>query len=254
MTRRRLALLLAALLLASSGCERIRAALEERQELTAEQRAIQAYSDATPAVNQAQGRFVQVWELAVKNEQVEPLRAAIEKDVDPALDAYVEALRGMPATTPDLARIHGLLVSAYSKLQADVKVFREALSEENRKEPVDALIAQLDELTKAEDTYRRELKSYYEKHNITLITEKGVENDPAKGAEGAEGPATGAKRTAPAGGTPDKPAAGAPDKATAGTPDEPANAPEPSKAIPEPGPGDIPPAVDPAEPASDASP
>lgn len=238
MTRRRLALLLAALLLAMSGCDRIRAALEERQELTAEQRAIQAYSDATPHVNQAQQRFVQAWEQAVKNEKVEPLREAIEKTVDPALEEYLAALREMPTSTPDLQRIHGLIVSAYGKLQVDVKTFREALNEENRKEPVDALIAQLDDLTKAEDAYRRELKGYYEKHNITLVLEKNEATE-----DGAEGPSTGATRAAP----PTKPALEpAPQDAAAPSPTE--LAPPAGASAPPAGAG-AQPAADPAPPA-----
>lgn len=214
--RRRIALLLAAALLASTGCDRIRAALEERQELTDQQRAIQAYSDATPKVNLAQQRFVQAWELAVKNEQVAPLEEAIEKQVVPALDAYVKALREMPAGTPDLKRIHGLLLSAYETLQTDVAAFIEALSEENRKEPVDALVERLEALTRAEDAYRKELKAYYESHNITLISEKTDEPDDPDDDRPAAAPSGGSEGQLP------PPAAPTPDAAAPPEPAAPA--------------------------------
>lgn len=180
-----------ALLVPLSGCERIRGALEDRRELTAEQQAIQAYSDATDKVNVQQQRFVQAWERAVKNEEVTPLKTAVEKEVIPALTDYLGALRKMPTATPELERIHSVIVAAYEATLQDLQTFVTTLSEENRKEPVDLLIARLSALSKAEEEYRKDLKAYYEKHNITLIQDKQEASQPAGAAEGAPGAAKG---------------------------------------------------------------
>ena len=173
-----------ALLVPLTGCERIRGALEDRRELTAEQQAIQAYSDATDKVNAQQQRFVQAWERTVKNEEVTPLKTAVEKDVIPALTEYLGALRKMPTSTAELERIHAIIVGAYEATLQDLQTFVTTLSEENRKEPVDKLIARLSALSKAEEEYRKELKSYYEKHNITLIQDKQETGQTAGGAAG----------------------------------------------------------------------
>lgn len=245
MMRRRFALLLAALLLATTGCDRIRAALEERQELTDEQRAIQAYSDATPKVNLAQQRFVQSWELAVKNEQVAPLKAAIEKDVVPALDDYLKVLRSMPTGTPELERVHGIIIAAYVTMQSDVAAFRDSLSEENRKEPVDTLVERLGALTRAEDSYRKELKAYYEAHNITLVSEKTDEataahpaGDEAKRPD--QPPAPSPKADAEPGSATPSSSGGSADDSQAGSPAAPPSPAVQPDASPAPAGGDAP--------------
>jgi type II secretory pathway pseudopilin PulG len=216
-------LLLGALIPAATGCDRIRGALDSRRELTEEQRAIQAYSDATEQVNQKQQRFVQAWDQAVKNEEVEPLKKAIAKDVLPALEEYTAALRKMPTGTADLERIHGIVLAAYESTLEELKGFQTTLNEDNRKEPVDALIAKLAELSTSEQAYREQLKAYYEKHNITLIPDKqeqaeakGKAEAKAEPAEAKAEPAEAAEVPAPDQAPAPAPGGAAPEGAPAG--------------------------------------
>ncbi|NUN15353.1 MAG: hypothetical protein HUU55_17120 [Myxococcales bacterium] len=152
-----------------SGCEKKQQESAEDQALASEQRAIQRYSDETATIDPRLKKFVDAWDEAMRNEEVDTLTSAIRQRVLPALEEVITALTSVPTDTDRLKEAHTELVSAYRDFQAAVNLFLTEIREDNRRQPIGALLQALDTFNKKEESYRTKMRAYYQQYNVTLV-------------------------------------------------------------------------------------
>lgn len=152
-----------------SGCEKQQQESAEDQALAAEQRAIQRYSDETATIDPRLKKFVDAWDEAMRNEEVDTLSTAIRQRVLPALDDVITALATVPTDTEQLKEAHAELVAAYKEFQVAINSFLADIREDNRRQPIGALLQALDGFNKKEEGYRTKMRAYYQQYNVTLI-------------------------------------------------------------------------------------
>ncbi len=154
---------------ALAGCDEAEKANAQERAVEQEQKAIADYSSQVPTVDALQERFTEAWRQANERRDVKELKDAIEGAVLPALQAYVKAMNAMPTGSDALERIHRTLVDAHEARLTSFKDFVANLTEKNLIEQYEALLEGYDELRAAELSYRKELRSYYDRHRVTLV-------------------------------------------------------------------------------------
>jgi hypothetical protein len=249
------AVLMPALLacLGASGCMRPEQT-ERQQRILKEQEAILRYSDKVPEADELQSEFSEEWRKANEIKELKAFKDAMSARVIPALERYVTGLKMMPAETPDLGQVHGLIVQAYGQGVTAFKAFVDGLDDDNVEERYKTLLQAMDEVAAAEKRYLNELSRYYARNRVRLAEPPESEAKPEPAAKPEPEPA--AKPAAAAEAKPEPAAAAepppAPDpKPAADSAPDPAAAAEPKPAAePEPAPA---PAAEPkpapAEPA-----
>lgn len=166
---RALHLLGAVLALATLGaCEEVKKGAEEEQKIAAEQAVIRAYAAKVPDVDQKLAAFLTAWERANEQRDLKALKDDLGANVKPAVAAHLEALAAMPTGSPELARIHAPLVSAYREASAAFDTFIATVTDETLDAEYAKLIAAMDKVSVAEDTYFAALKDHFAKHRMTL--------------------------------------------------------------------------------------
>jgi hypothetical protein len=161
-----------------TACEKVSRDRARVAALEQAQGAIERYSAASRAANGVHGEVLAAFQKANKSASLPDYRAAIQRDVLPAMDRFIERLRAMPTGTTELERVHGSLVTAYSEARADLAAYADAL--EGARDL--ARFAPIRErLQQRVGAYRSDLAAYYRDHNRQLRLE----------AEGVDAPSAG---------------------------------------------------------------
>ena len=136
------------------------------EQFTPAQRAAVTYSEAVRATDGPLNAFHEAWSAAHSEPDPDRFVQALKDQVVPALAAVVEVVSSVEAGDDALRAIHAPLVAAYRQTSDAVSVFVETSVDDNRKESMDQLVAELMALTVADAAYRKALKSHYRSHRI----------------------------------------------------------------------------------------
>lgn len=184
-----LAVGLAVLVVASAGCEKVRAERQRRAEQQAVAHAIEVYSSATESANAAHGEVLSAFGVANASTNLTDYKAALRTKVLPAMDAFIERLSKMPTGTPELGRIHGGLTEAYRRSRDAIGEFERGLQDPAGLPRFDAI---RDTLQQDVRRYNEQLRDYYARQGRQLRSEAGAAKDAggdrstsAKGADKA---------------------------------------------------------------------
>lgn len=172
------------------SCGRVDADRSRSAEDQRAQSAILAYSTASQQANGLHGDVIDAFHRANRAASLPDYRDAMAREVLPSMDRFIDRLRAMPTGSPELERIHGALLAAYSEARGDLALFVQGLqtaADLRRFDPI------RERLQKRIAAYRDDLEAYYRAHNRTLRL------DSADGDAPAAVPAT-APRAAPAAG------------------------------------------------------
>jgi hypothetical protein len=167
----------------AGGCEGLLGPSRLEQTIAAEQKAIEAYDAAIPAVDNLAGEFTTAWARAHRHSDPRMLRDDLKAHALPAAAAWLAALRGMPVQSNELKAIHEPLVSANAALVDALKTYAESPVDGDaaaRLAPVETAFAAM---RKAEIDYRRGLETWYAKNRTTLVAPAApAASDPAPDA------------------------------------------------------------------------
>ncbi|HRE89431.1 MAG TPA: hypothetical protein PK095_09845 [Myxococcota bacterium] len=150
------------------GCEEVKKGAEEEQKIAAEQAVIRAYAARVPDVDQKLAAFLAAWERANEQRDLKALKDDLAANVKPAVAAHLEALAAMPTGSPELAAIHAPLVLAYREAAAAFDTFITTVTDDTLDAEYTRLIAAMDRVSVAEDTYFAALEAHFAKHRMTL--------------------------------------------------------------------------------------
>ncbi|MSP90959.1 MAG: hypothetical protein EXR79_04015 [Myxococcales bacterium] len=166
--------LVVVLALASPSCKRI---AEDRARSAAARQAVSAiesYSAASLAANEAHRAVVVEFAAANRSTNLADYRRSLRERVLPAMDGFVQRLRAMPAATPDLATVHARLVTAYDKARRDIATFEAELMSPADLPRFDRIRTDLQEAVKA---YQQGLRTYYASHDRQLASDRAAGAD-----------------------------------------------------------------------------
>jgi hypothetical protein len=176
-----LATAVAVVALGAVACDKVDEDRAQSEAVAKAHAAIAAYSEAAQAANGLHGEVIDAFQRANRSSSLPDYRDAIRKEVLPAMDRFIERLRAMPTGTPDLDRIHGGLVKAYSEARDQLASYADNLNAAANLSEFQPIREQLRQRVAA---YRGDLEAYYRGQNRQL------RNEPAA-------PAAEATRTAP---------------------------------------------------------
>ncbi len=151
--------------LSLSGCGDAKADRERTEAAKQAQVAIAAYSAASQEANNLHGEVIRQFAKANSSTNLPDYREAMRRDVLPAMDRFVARLKGMPADTPQLKRIHGGLISAYTDARKDIAAFVDQLQTARDLERFAAIRKRLQQRVGA---YQSDLAAYYKNWNRQL--------------------------------------------------------------------------------------
>jgi DNA repair ATPase RecN len=134
--------------------------------LTPEQEAIQRYSEGTKKASVSLEAFVYAWNKTSLLQDATEKQTLLETDVLLSLRAYVTALEEVPTDTPDLTRIHGILLSAYAENLRQLEQYAEDSKRDPSPAHLNALVEKLTKLRVQEKQYQNELQQYYQTHQV----------------------------------------------------------------------------------------
>lgn len=112
--------------LALGGCDRVAGIFADRAEAKARKEArtaIDAYSTASQRANGAHAKVIEAFAKANTSRNLSEYKTAMRDQVLVRMSGFIELLEFMPAGTPELKRIHGILISAYKAAHADITKF-----------------------------------------------------------------------------------------------------------------------------------
>ncbi len=164
-------LVVLALALSFAACGKPAEDRARAAELQRTQAAIGAYSAASQAANSLHSDVIGAFQRANRSTSLPNYREAMQKDVLPAMDRFIERLSQMPTGTPELERIHGGLVQAYRDARSKLATYTESLQTARdlaRFAPI------REELQQRVAAYRSDLDNYYRGHNRQLRLEGGA--------------------------------------------------------------------------------
>lgn len=189
----RLCALAVVLAVACGGCKRI-AEDRARSEATAKAvAAIEAYSVASVAANDAHRAVVVEFAAANRSTNLADYRRALRERVLPAMDGFVQRLRTMPAATADLAAVHARLITAYDKARRDIATFEAELKSPTDLPRFDRIRTELQDAVKA---YQQGLRAYYASHDRQLASDRGGPDVAPAASRPTSAPATATPTTA----------------------------------------------------------
>jgi len=150
---------------ALGACAKAREDRARREAAAQVGQAIEAYSRASDAANNAHRDVIAAFAAANASGNLPDYKAALRTRVLPALDEFVARLAKMPADTPELKAIHARLIEAYRRARDDVAEFERTLSDPRGLAQFDAIRARLQGAVVA---YRNALADYYKRHDRQL--------------------------------------------------------------------------------------
>ena len=156
-------------LLSGGACDEVNKDTERERLVASEQSAISSYSREVPKADLHQEDFVKAWERANEIKGLKAFQDAMTAQVIPKLESYVSTLQSMPTESDELGRIHGTVVEGYAKAILAFQVFVDGLTEENVEARYKELLSTMEQVARAEKSYRRELKGYYARSRVRLV-------------------------------------------------------------------------------------
>lgn len=148
-------------LIIAGGCERISGIFGDRAKVQVENKArnaIDAYSAASEQANSAHRKVIEAFAKANGSRNLADYKTAMREQVIPRMTFFVERLEMIQAGTPELLRIHAILIAAYKKAQADIAKFVEALQSPGDLDKFNEIRKRLQSEVQH---YRTELDAYY---------------------------------------------------------------------------------------------
>lgn len=152
-------------LAAMGGCGEAKADRERAEAARKAQVAIASYSAASQEANNLHGEVIRQFAKANGATNLPDYREAMRRDVLPAMDRFVTRLKGMPTGTPQLKRIHGGLINAYTDARKDINAFVDKLQTARDLERFAAIRKRLQRRVAA---YQSDLAAYYKNWNRQL--------------------------------------------------------------------------------------
>lgn len=154
------ALVVAAGLIATAGCDKVR-----------EKQAIRRYASGAAVANQKLRPLRSLEAVLVERVKVGPpteLRTFLKERYLPAFAAYLEAVRAVPTGTDRLRAIHGAYVKALERAYEAHASFQEQLTAASLQpgwaEVTRVKVAQ----AAAEERYQRDIGAYYRQNDVKL--------------------------------------------------------------------------------------
>lgn len=155
-----------------TGCERLRAERQAAAATAAAVAAIQRYSTASDAANQAHRDVMAAFDKANRSPNLPEYKIALRGQVLPAMATFIARLRKMPAETPELKAIHGQLVDAYEQAGREIDDFEKSLE---AAEGLGRFADIRDHLQQRVKAYRESLARYYGRYRRELRLETAPE-------------------------------------------------------------------------------
>ena len=166
---RRITLSLLGFALLFTACDSVNRDTDAERQIVVEQKAIVAYSKGVPAADLQQTQFVRAWETANEIKGLKAFREAMEGEVIPRLNDYVNSLKSMPTGSSELKTIHTAVVGSYAEAVIAFSVFVDGLNEDNVESRYKTLLSEMDKVGAAEKTYHRKLREYYARSRVRLV-------------------------------------------------------------------------------------
>lgn len=177
-----LALALSLAAVAVTGCDRLRGDRAQNAAAQAARKAIDAYSKASERSNGAHQAVLQAFKTANAASSLGGYRQAMRDEVLPRMNEFVGRLDAMQAGTPELQKIHKILVEGYRAALTEIGGFVDKLEKPSDLSRFEDIRTRLQERVRL---YRDELDRYY-KQNQRLLRGGG----PAEGAVSTATPVT----------------------------------------------------------------
>lgn len=163
------------------GCDKISGIFGERAEVVAQRKArdaIDAYSKASEQANVAHRKVIEAFAKANGAKNLAEYKATMREQVLPRMTVFVERLELMQTGTPELQKVHNILVNAYQSARVDMAKFVDELQSPRDLGRFNEIRAQLQA---GVEKYRAALDAYYGRFSRKLRGgEKPV--DPPKSA------------------------------------------------------------------------
>lgn len=157
------------------GCDRVD---EDRDKVAARQKAqvaISAYSEASKAANGLHGEVIAAFQRANASASLADYREAMRREVQPAMDRFIERLQAMPVGTPELVRIHGGLITAYRDARNELSAYGDELQTAQDLARFAPIRERLQQRVAA---YRSDLEAYYGSQERQLKVEPAAVGGP----------------------------------------------------------------------------
>ena len=161
-------LLCATIVVMVGGCDRVSAIFGDRAKAQAQKSAdtaIDAYSKASEQANSAHRNVIEAFAKANSSRNLADYKKAMREQVIPRMTVFVERLELMTTGTPQLQRIHKILLAAYKKASVDMTAFVDTLQSPNDLGKFKKIRQDLQDNV---EHYRVELHKYYTNHNRKL--------------------------------------------------------------------------------------
>lgn len=156
----------------ATGCERLRAERKNAEATRAAVAAIQRYSTASDAANQAHRGVMAAFDKANRSPNLPEYKNALRTQVLPAMDAFIARLRTMPADTAELKAIHAQLVDAYEQARREIDDYEKSL---DSAEGLGRFADIRDHLQQRVKAYREALARFYSRYRRELRLDAGPE-------------------------------------------------------------------------------
>ncbi len=147
------------------NCQRMQEDRKAATDLRAAAEAIQRYSQASDAANQAHKAVMDAFDKANRSPNLPEYRTALRTLVLPALDAFVIKLKAMPTGTPPLKAIHAQLIEAYAQARLEIDDYEAGLRGADDLGRFGDIRSHMQQRVKA---YREALAKYYAKYQRQL--------------------------------------------------------------------------------------
>jgi len=161
-----------------AGCDKIKGDNQQSEEILQARAAIDAYSKASERANDAHARVIAAFAAANKSTNLAEYRSAMRNQVLPRMNEFVGRLDAMQTGTPELKRVHSVLVAAYRNALTDIRAFVDTLQSPSDLERFREIRRKLQQEVRR---YRTELDAYYVQFNRRLRGGQSAP-EPAKAA------------------------------------------------------------------------
>lgn len=152
------------------ACQKLRQERQESVQARTAGDAIQKYSQASDAANLAHKAVMDAFDKANRSSNLPDYKSALRTLVLPAMDTFLTQLRAMPTGTPELKRIHALLVDAYAQARREIDDYEAGLQSAEGLGRFTDIRTQLQQRVKA---YREALAKYYAQYQRQLRLDAG---------------------------------------------------------------------------------
>jgi hypothetical protein len=160
------------------GCDRAENALNERESILSERAAIEAYTGAVQKIWKLQDAFVSHVVAGSKERDPSKIGPAYATKATGSLDAYIDALLGIPMTSERLESLHTPLIVAHKSLRTALDAFGTGLTADNYETRRGALSQVILDFHSAQTTYAAGVESYYAEHGVERLPDPPIRLEP----------------------------------------------------------------------------